>query len=115
MADESTATVANSRRGGRPARPEGPVPQAVYQKRYRARLKEKARLVPDLATFVQIRDDLRAALVKLQLRAEDVQRQCHLETELKRLEQHHTDALKEIVLLKRALAEPRPVTAGQRP
>jgi hypothetical protein len=54
------------------------------------------------------RDHLHNALVKLELREQDVARlnarNAYLEGELKLLEQHHTNAVKEIVTLKQALA-----------
>jgi len=56
-----------------------------------------------------MRERLQAALLKLELREQDVARldarNAHLESELKRLEQHHTNALKEVVVLKRELAQ----------
>jgi hypothetical protein len=52
-----------------------------------------------------MRERLQATLLKLELREQDVARldahNAYLESELKRLEQHHTIALKEIVTLKR--------------
>jgi hypothetical protein len=52
-----------------------------------------------------MRERLQAALLKLEMREANVARpdarNAHLKSELKRLEQHHTIALKEIVTLKR--------------
>ena len=60
----------------------------------------------------KIRDDLRNALLKLELREEDVarleQRNAYLEGELKLQERHHTNALKEVITLKQQLAKKRP-------
>ena len=63
----------------------------------------------DLGTFVEMRDKLHNALLKLELRDQDVarleQRNAYLEGELKLQAQHHTNALRDIVLLKRELAQ----------
>ncbi len=60
----------------------------------------------------KMRDDLRNALLKLELREEDVarleQRNAYLEGELKLQERHHTNALKEIITLKQQLAKKKP-------
>jgi hypothetical protein len=63
----------------------------------------------DLGTFVEMRDKLHNALLKLKLRDQDVarleQRNAHLEGELKLQGQHHLNALKEVVVLKQELAK----------
>jgi hypothetical protein len=60
-------------------------------------------------TFVEMRDKLHNALLKLELRVQDVarreQRNAYLEHELKLQGQHHTNTLKEVVMLKRKLAQ----------
>jgi hypothetical protein len=94
---------------GRPPSPGGAKPQAEIQRVYRARKAAQAANAatarPDLGTFVEMRDRLHNALLELERREQDIarleQRNAHLEGELKRLEQHHTIALKEIVTLKR--------------
>ena len=57
----------------------------------------------------KMRDDLRNALLKLELRQEDVarlkQRNAYLEGELKLQEQYLTNALKDNIVLKKQLAE----------
>jgi hypothetical protein len=62
--------------------------------------------------FEKMRDDLLNALVKLELREQDVkrleQRNAYLEGELRLQAQHHTNSLKELITLRRQLAEPRP-------
>jgi hypothetical protein len=56
-----------------------------------------------------MRDKLHSALLKLELREQDVarleQRNANLEAELKLQGQQHTNALKEVVMLKRELAQ----------
>ena len=56
-----------------------------------------------------MRDELHNALLKLELREQDVawleQRNAYLEGELKLQGQHHTNALKEVVVLKQELAK----------
>ena len=64
---------------------------------------------PDLKIFVEMRDKLDSALLKLELRDQDVarreQRNAYLEGELKLQGQHHTNALKEVIVLKQELAK----------
>jgi hypothetical protein len=59
--------------------------------------------------FEKMRDDLHNALLKLELREEDVarlvQRNAYLEGELKLQERQHTNALKEVITLKQRLAQ----------
>ncbi len=60
----------------------------------------------------KMRDDLLNALVKPELCEQDVQRleqrNAYLEGELRLQAQHHTNRLKELITLRRQLAEPRP-------
>jgi hypothetical protein len=121
---------------GRPPKPGGRIPQVEVQRAYRARLAAAGKIVrivdagagppppaiPDynLATDAiyertmveKMRDDLRHALNKLELREEDVQRlgqrNAYLEGELRLQEQHLTNALKDNIVLKQQLAEKRP-------
>jgi hypothetical protein len=62
----------------------------------------------DREAFSKMRDKLHNALLKSELREQDVARlearNAYLESELKLQAQHHTNALKEIVMLKQALA-----------
>jgi hypothetical protein len=98
---------------GRPPSPGGPKPQAEIQRAYRARLAaqaaDAAATRPDLKTFVEMRDKLHNALLELEFKEQDVarleQRNAYLEGELKLQAQHHTNALRDIVLLKRELAQ----------
>jgi hypothetical protein len=57
----------------------------------------------------EMRDRLYNALLKLELREQDVERlaarNAYLEGELKLQMQHHTNALKDVVMLKQQLAE----------
>jgi hypothetical protein len=68
--------------------------------------------IPDVDTArdgIYMRDQLRHASLKLELREQDVERlaahNAYLESDLKLQEQRHTNALKDIVMLKRQLAE----------
>jgi hypothetical protein len=101
---------------GRPPKPEGRLSPAEIQRAYRER---KKAATPDLAHHAELRgrlaeaeDQLRTALIKLQLRDEAVarleQRNAYLEGELRLLEQHHTIALKDKVVLQKQLAEAAP-------
>src|ERR1700733_4756352 len=62
----------------------------------------------DRAAFGDMRDKLHNALLKLELREQDLARlearNAYLEGELRLQGQHHTNTLKEIVTLKQALA-----------
>jgi hypothetical protein len=64
---------------------------------------------PDLKTFVEMREKLHNALLKLELREQDVarleHRNAYLERELKLQGQHHTNALKEVIVLKQESAK----------
>jgi hypothetical protein len=108
---------------GRPPTPQGAKPRAEVQRAYRARLAAAGKVVklinpaemPDLATFVEMRDKLHSTLLKLELREQDVARLdariAYLDSELRRVEQHNLNALKDNIVLKKQLAEwpkPRP-------
>jgi hypothetical protein len=68
------------------------------------------------AEIAELRDRLGNALRKLEIREQDVARlearNSYLEAELKRAEQHHTNALKDNIVLKKQLAE-RPKRRGR--
>jgi hypothetical protein len=125
------------RRRGRPPKPGGPIPQAEIQRAYRARLAAAGKvvrlvdaasaspvltsipgfdlatqLICDRKTFKDMRDNLHSALVKLEVRDQDVARletrNAYLEGELKRRERHNTNALKEVITLKQQLAKKKP-------
>jgi hypothetical protein len=114
----AAAPVAKRKRG-RPPSPNGPKSQADIQRAYRARLAAAGKVVrlvdtvredaPDLATFVGMREKLHNALVQLELQGRDVARlearNAYLESELILQHQHHTNAIKDNVVLKRQLAE----------
>jgi hypothetical protein len=86
------------------------------QRAYRARLAAAGKVhklldadtVADLAMLDRMRERLHDALSKLELHEQEVARLTarnhHLENELKQLERHHTNALKEIITLKQAAA-----------
>ena len=65
--------------------------------------------------FVGMRDQLHNALLKLEVRQQEVARletrNAYLESELKLQEQHLTNALKDNVVLKQHLAEKKPIAA----
>jgi hypothetical protein len=66
-------------------------------------------MISDRAMFTDMRDKLHNALLKLELREQDVQRlaqrNAYLEGELKLQEQHHTNSLKELITLRQQLAK----------
>ena len=118
-----------AKRRGRPPKPGGRTPQIEVQRAYRARLKAAGKVVrivdataspvpiPDFdpakdgvferEMIARMREQLRSALLKLELREEDVARlregNAALEAELKTQERHHTNALKDKVVLKQRL------------
>jgi hypothetical protein len=110
-------TKAVKRPRGRPPQPGGRKPQAEIQRAYRARLKAAGKVlklvdadtIADLAMVDGTREKLHDAVSKLERREQDVARlttpNAYLENELKRLEQHHTNSLKEIVVLKQQVAQ----------
>jgi hypothetical protein len=128
------------RRRGRPPRPGGPKPQVEVQRAYRARLAAAGKMVRlvdavalahpaampgfdpatqlicDRETFEDMCTRLHNALVELEVRVEDVKRlearNDHLEGELRRSEQHHTIALKDVIVLKQQLAKRREKLRG---
>ena len=124
------------RRRGRPPKPGGPTPQAELQRAYRARLAAEGKIVrlvdaasasPALAsipgfdparqlncdrkTNKGMRNNLHNALVKLDMREQDVARletrNSYLESELKLQERHITNTLKEVITLRQQLAKRR--------
>jgi hypothetical protein len=124
------------KRRGRPPRPGGPKPQVEVQRAHRARLTVAGKvvrlvdavamtppsaipgfdpatqLICDRETFeVAMRTRLHNALVELEVRVDDVKRlearNDYLEGELRRSEQHHTIALKDIIVLKQQLVKRR--------
>jgi hypothetical protein len=120
-----------AKRRGRPPKPGGRTPQVEVQRAYRARLKAAGKAVrivdatatagavpiPDFdpakdgvferAMIARMREQLRSALSKLELREEDVarlrERNAYLEAELRNQERHHTNALKDNIALKQRL------------
>jgi hypothetical protein len=101
---------------GRPPRPGGPKSQAEVQRAYRARLAAAGKVfklidaaaIADLAMVDRIRERLNGALLQLELRDQDVarleSRNVYLERELKRVERHNLNILKELIELKKAAA-----------
>ncbi|NTF72587.1 hypothetical protein [Rhizobium rhizogenes] len=116
----------------RPRKPNA-LTQAEIQRAYRARLAAAGKAVrvvhvgdiPELdsethfvaerAFFEELRLNYHNALVKMESSEEDRtrldKRNAYLESELKRLERIHTNALKEIISLKQALAKKHGGTA----
>ncbi len=98
------------KRRGRPPRPGGPTPQAVTQRAYRARLKKDGKTYT-LASVLALRD-------RLELREQDVTRlearNADLEGKLSLQGQYHSDALKEIELLKQDVVRLRRQMAGKK-
>ena len=134
MAKKPTSPPAHAskpRRGRRP-KPGGRIPQVEVQRAYRARLAAAGKVVRIVDTRATVdarlaaqsipdfdpakdgvferqmvesmRDQLRTALVRLELREEEVrdlrERNAHLELELQLQAQHLTNALKDNILLK---------------
>ncbi len=81
---------------------------AERQRRYVARLKEAK---ADAAESSRYRERLHATSVKLELSVQDVARLTarndYLEKELKRVELHNHNLLKELIVLKQATAQSR--------
>jgi hypothetical protein len=114
-----------AKRRGRPPSPGGPKSPAEIQRAYRARLAAAGKVVKlidptailDPAVYEEMRDRLHNALLKLELRQQDVTRlearNAYLEAELKQVERHHTNALKDNIVLKKQLAEQRKRRARQ--
>jgi hypothetical protein len=108
---------------GRPPSPQGARPRAEVQRAYRERRKAAGKVLRVIDTWAEMtpaeiaemRERLRNALLQLELRQQDVQRleahNAYLESELKREERAHTNALKNNIVLKKQLAEPPPSRA----
>jgi hypothetical protein len=102
---------------GRPPGPQGAKPRAEVQRAYRERRKaagKALRVIDTWATMTpaeiaEIRERLSNALLDLELRQQDVARlearNAYLESKLKQVEQHLTNALKDNIVLKKQLAE----------
>jgi hypothetical protein len=88
---------------GRPPTPQGAKPQAEIQRAYRERL--KANRIPP-ADVADLHERLGRLALKLELREQDVARltarNTILENELKRVEQHNLNLLKDNIVLKQA-------------
>jgi hypothetical protein len=109
---------------GRPPSPQGAKPRAEVQRAYRERRKAAGKVLRVIDTWTtmtpaeiaEMRERLSNALLQLELRQQDVARlearNAYLESELKRVEQHHTIALKDNIVLKKQLAE-RPKRRGR--
>jgi hypothetical protein len=101
---------------GRPPQPGGSKPQAEIQRAYRARLAAAGKVVTivdrdvlaDQTMFESLRERLQAALSKLELQDQQMARltarNTHIENELKRVEQHNLNLLKDNIVLKQAAA-----------
>jgi hypothetical protein len=102
---------------GRPPTPQGAKPRAEVQRAYRERRKAAGKVLRVIDTWAEMmpaeiadmRERLGNALLKLELRERDVARlearNAHLESELRRVEQHNLNALKDNIVLKKQLAE----------
>jgi hypothetical protein len=109
---------------GRPPSPQGAKPRAEVQRAYRERRKAAGKVLRVIDTWTtmtpaeiaELHERLGNALRELELRQQDVARlearNAYLESELKRVEQHHTNALKDNIVLKKQLAE-RPKRRGR--
>jgi hypothetical protein len=101
----------------RPPSPQGARPRAEVQRAYRERRNAAGKVLRVIDTWTtmtpaeitELRERLGNALRQLELRQQDVQRLeariAYLESELKRVEQHHTIALKDNIVLRKQLAE----------
>jgi hypothetical protein len=122
-----------TRHRGRPPKPGGPIPQAEIQQAYRARLTAgkvfrlvdaasaslalasipgfdpAKQLIWDRKTYKDMRDNLHNALVKLDVREQDVARletrNAYLESESKLQERRITNTLKVVLTLRQQLAK----------
>jgi hypothetical protein len=119
--------MADSKRPrGRPPSPQGPRPRAEIQRAYRERRKAAGKVVvtidtwttPTPAEIAELRGRLDNALLKLELRQQDVarleQRAVSAETELRRVEQHNLNLIKDAIVLKKQLAEMQPKRRARR-
>jgi chromosome segregation ATPase len=111
---------------GRPPSPQGARPRAEVQRAYRERRKAAGKVVvtidtwttPTPAEIAELHERLRNALLQLELRQQDVarleQRAASAETELRRVEQHNLNLLKDVIVLKKQLAEMQPKRRSRR-
>jgi hypothetical protein len=103
----SPTTPTSKRPRGRPPTPQGAKPQAEIQRAYRERL--KANRIPP-ADVADLHERLGRLALTLELREQDVARltarNTVLENELKRVEQHNLNLLKDNIVLKQAAAAP---------
>jgi hypothetical protein len=115
------APMADAKRPrGRPPSPQGAKPRAEIQRAYRERRRAAGKVVvtidtwttPTPAEITELRERLRNALLQLELRKQDVarleQRAASAETELRRVEQHNLNLIKDNIVLKKQLAEMQP-------
>jgi hypothetical protein len=105
---------------GRPPSPQGAKPRAEVQRAYRERRKAAGKVLRVIDTWAtmtpaeiaEMRERLGNALRDLELRQQDVQRlearNAYLEGELRRAEQHLTNALKDNIVVKQAAVAERP-------
>jgi hypothetical protein len=102
---------------GRPPTPQGAKPRAEVQRAYRERRKAAGKVLRVIDTWAEMtpaeiaemRERQRNALLKPELREQDVARRearnAYLESELRRVEQHNLNILKDIIVLRKQLAE----------
>jgi hypothetical protein len=102
---------------GRPPTPEGARPRAEVQRAYRERRKAAGKVIVTIDTWTtmtpaeiaEMRERLGNALRDGELRQQDVQRlearNSFLEAELRRVEQHNLNLIKDAVTLRKQLAE----------
>jgi hypothetical protein len=90
---------------GRPPTPEGAKPKAEIQRAYRERLKA-SRISP--ADFLDLHEQANRQALTIMRLQQDVARltarNTELENELKRVEQHNLNTLKEVIVLRQAAA-----------
>ena len=111
---------------GRPPSPQGAKPRAEVQRAYRERRKAAGKVVvtidtwttPTPAEIAHLHERLRDALLQLELRQQDVQRleqrAVSAETELRRVEQHNLNLIKDAIVLKKQLAAEQPKRRARR-
>jgi hypothetical protein len=116
--------AASKRPRGRPPSPQGAKPRAEVQRAYRERRKAAGKTVvtidtwttPTPAEIAELRERLRNALLQLELRQQDVarleQRAASADAELRRVEQHNLNLVKDVIVLKKQLAD-RPERRGR--
>jgi hypothetical protein len=105
---------------GRPPSLQGAKPRAQVQREYRERRKAAGKVLRVIDTWsemtpveiAELREKLSNALLKLTLREQDVARlearNAYLESELRRVERDHTNALKDNIVLKKQIAGANP-------